>query len=269
MPIAVCLIRDRPHYRHEAFVAGLTALGYRVQHTPARRIAPDDVLVIWNRSQGMFAYEAARHDVAGSPVIVAENGYLDAVDADGHQLFSLALDHHNGAGRWFVGDEPRLPLLQVELQPWRAADSGLFILVLPQRGIGAPGVAMPRGWPFDIRKRLARLTSRPVRVREHPGGAKNVSPLTDALKGCHAVVTWGSGAALKALAAGYPVFHEMPSWIGAQAARPFGSGVDLEDVKMDGLARGLMFIRLAWSQWPVADIASGRALKWLLTQGNP
>lgn len=257
MPTAVCLIRTNVHYRHEAFIRGLIAAGFSVVTRPLRKIDPDDVLVIWNRG-ALFQFEAQRHEAAGSRVIVAENGYTDAVDGDGHQWFSLALDHHNGRGRWFVGDAPRFPRMGLNLRPWRA--EGSFVLVLPQRGIGAPGVAMPRRWPHEIVQRLAKVTGRPVRVRPHPGTKTPISSLAAALDGCHAVVTWGSGAGVKAIMLGVPCFHELSGWIGAPAAR---FGIErLEDPFLGD--RAPMLERLAWSQWTVAEIASGEPFRYLL-----
>jgi hypothetical protein len=257
MPTAVCLIRTNVHYRHDAFMRGLVAAGYRVETKPLKVIQPDDVLVIWNRG-AQFQYEAKRHEAAGSRIIVAENGYTDAVDQDGHQWFSLALDHHNGRGRWIVGDTPRFPLMKQVVRPWR--EDGSFILVLPQRGIGAPGVAMPPNWPRLIEKRLKAVTGRPIRIRPHPGLKSMAPSLAPALDGCHAVVTWASGAAIKAIMLGVPAFHELSGWIGAPAAR---HGInDLENPFLGD--RGPMLERLAWSQWTIAEIGSGAAFKHLL-----
>jgi hypothetical protein len=257
MPTAVCLIRTNVHYRHDAFMRGLVAAGYRVETKSLKNITRDDVLVIWNRG-AQFQYEAKRHEAAGSRIIVAENGYTDAVDEQGHQWFSLALDHHNGCGRWSVGDTPRFPLMKQTVKPWR--EDGSFILVLPQRGIGAPGVAMPPRWPREIEKRLKAVTGRPIHVRPHPGLKSMAPAFAPALDGCHAVVTWASGAAIKAIILGVPAFHELRGWIGGPAAR---YGID--DLERPFLGdRGPMLERLAWSQWSVAEIASGEAFKHLL-----
>lgn len=257
MPTAVCLIRTNVHYRHDAFVRGLVAAGYTVSQRSISKIKPDDVLVIWNRG-AQFQYEAKRHEMAGSRIVVAENGYTDAVDEDGHQWFSLALDHHNGRGRWPIGETARFPSMGLTVRPWRS--EGSFILVLPQRGIGAPGVAMPLRWSRLIEARLRAVTNRPIRIRPHPGLKSAASPLEPALEGCHAVVTWGSGAAVKAIIHGVPAFHELHGWIGAPAAR-FG----INDLERPFLGdRSPMLERLAWSQWPVAEIANGTAFKHLL-----
>jgi hypothetical protein len=73
-------------------------------------------------------------------------------------------------------------------------------------------------------------------------------------------VTWGSGAAIKAIAAGIPVFHELECWIGAEAAT-FGIN-DLEHPFLGD--RHLMFHRISWAQWTAEELASGEPFRWLL-----
>lgn len=252
---AACLLKREPHYRHAAFEAGLVACGFDVGPVP-RRWEPGDLLVIWNRQRGhhFTATDAEQH---GATVIVTENGYIGA-DDEGRHLFALAVGHHNGAGRWPVGGPERWAALDVTLKPWR--EDGDHVLVLPQRGIGAPDVAMPKIWPFDVYDRLTRMTGRPVRVRQHPGMRVDGPSLDEDLRGAWCAVTWGSSAALKALAAGVPVFHEMRQWIGAPAARLLCDGV--EDVALPD--RLPMFQRLAWAQASAAEIATGEPFRRLL-----
>jgi hypothetical protein len=223
--------------------------------------------VVWNRSPA-FNVEALRHEAAGSRVIVAENGYTDAVDETGHQFFSLALDQHNGRGRWFMGKTSRLAAMGIQVQPWR--QPGGRILVLPQRGVGPPGIAMPKNWIATTQARLTALTTRPIHIRQHPGLKSKAPPLEPDLAQTFACVTWGSGAGIKALIAGVPVFYDLPGWIGAGAAKHFAGATDLESVKCDDQARVTMLERLAWCQWRVSEIASGHAFDWLLSStGTP
>lgn len=242
-----------PSYRREVFDAGLRRLGYEMAgHID--RVEPDDLLIVWNRN-GSNNEIAQGYLDAGARVIVAENGYI-GTDAHGHRLYAMALDHHNGAGRWRVGDDDRWARLNIPLSSWRA--DGDRLVVLPQRGIGAPGVAMPTVWPFEIRTRLRRATERPFFFRDHPG-KKGGDPYED-LDGAWAAVTWGSGAAIKAIIAGIPVFHDFDRWIGASAAT---RGVrDIESPWMGD--RLPMLRRLAWAQWSAAEIESGEPFKWLL-----
>lgn len=255
MSLAVCLLKDTPHYRRTIFEAGLRAVGLDIGPLP-ERWRPGDVLVIWNRCRGLHS-TALHAEEGGAAVIVAENGYIGR-DPQGRKLYALALSHHNGAGRWPAGDPERWAALGIALKPWRA--DGDHIVMLPQRGIGAPNVAMPKTWPAETYAWLRGSTKRPVRMREHPGSGPPKTPLEEDLRGAWCAVTWGSGAGIKALVAGIPVFHALPAWIGAGAARPL-----CDDLESPALGDRLpMLERLAWAQWGCDEIASGEAFGRLL-----
>lgn len=230
-------------------------MGFTVHDQFRNKPAPQDVLLIWNRN-GIRDHYAALYEQAGAKVIVAENGWIGKTK-DGGKFYSLALNWHNGQGLWKVGSEDRWPMLNTELRPWR--ESGHHILVLPSRGIGAQRIAMPRDWPGRVVKQLKARTKREVRLRPHPGDSR--ADLTDDLKDCHAVVTWGSGAAVKAIAAGIPAYFELKNWIGAAAARPLG-----DDLEQPFLGDRLpMFQRLAWASWTAAEIETGEPFRCLLS----
>ncbi|OFX02442.1 MAG: hypothetical protein A3E78_10990 [Alphaproteobacteria bacterium RIFCSPHIGHO2_12_FULL_63_12] len=253
MPFAACCIPQSVYYRRAAFVAGLEKSGFRVTEKAKPDPRPGDVLVIWNRHRDIRA--ASAYEKAGAAIIVAENGYIGR-DGEGRQFYALARSHHNGGGTWFVGEEDRWSRLGVPIKPWR--ESGDFILVLPQRGIGPPGVAMPRPWTGEVVRRLRHATQRPIRVRPHPGKEKS-DPSPDFVD-CWAAVTWGSGAGIKAIVAGIPVFHEFERWIGAPAAR-FGIG-DLENPFLGD--RMPMLQRLAYAQFTIDEISTGEPFRCLL-----
>ena len=98
---------------------------------------------------------------------------------------------------------------------------------------------MPSDWPRVQRGRL----------RPHPGKLLG-KPLEDDLAGAGKVVTWGSGAAVKALLMGIPVESHMPRWVAEQDNTEAG--------------RLAMFRRLAWAQWTIDEIASGEPFRRLL-----
>jgi hypothetical protein len=187
--------------------------------------------------------------------MIAENGFTPPDGRGKH--YALFLDHHNGAGRWFVGDSPRHRIAD---QPWRS--SGRHVLVLPQRGIGERGIAMPSTWGRAVLDRLERLTDRPIVLRPHPGHRKNGQPdtLPDDLADAHCVVTWGSGAAIKALQAGRPAFHEFEQWIGAPGAVRLDRSIE----HCHTPDRQLLWTRISWAQWTLAEIESGEAFDGLL-----
>lgn len=253
-------MRDHPTARRDPFVRGLQAHGFHVLPPQDLRFQPrpGDLLVTWNR-MGVGHQLALKFEILGLPVIVAENGYT--TQATDCWLYALALNHHNGAGHWFVGDEDRTANIDLPLVDWRTR--GDHILVLPQRGYGPPSVAQPRGWRKDVVHNLRRKTDRPVRVREHPGNlpkAQSPRPLSADLESCHAAVVWGSGAGIKAVIMGIPVFHFFPQWIGGSAAR-FGLDA-IENPWM--LDRMPMLKRLAWAQWNVNEIEAGEPFAHLL-----
>lgn len=256
MTRAIVLLKDTPHYRRDAFCKGLSALGYRVLTEDPGDPKPDDLLVIWNR-YGPSKKSVGPYEAAGATVIVTENGFVG--EHDGKRLYQVALNWHNGAGVWPVRSEDRWSSLGIELKSWRK--SGSKILVLPQRIVGTDGVAMPCDasvWADKVKAELRRHTDRKVVVRLHPGNIKPV-PVPD-WTDVHAVVTWGSTAGIKAIIAGVPVFHMMPKWIGALAAK-FG----VEDIETPWMGDRLpMLHRMSHAQWTVDEIASGEPFRRVL-----
>lgn len=253
-PRAGVMLRGGDHYRANIFAEGLRRHGFITEQKWQRRPRPQDALLIWNRTRSWEAI-AEIYERAGARVLVAENGYT--ARPEGGKFYALALDRHNGAGRWPVGDDPRHDIPE---QPWREA--GEHVLVLPQRGIGSPGVAMPSTWAKGVVERLKRITRRPIIVRPHPGHRPNpkIATLEEQLAGAHCVVTWGSGAAVKAMQAGVPAFHELSSWIAAPAARLLAR--NLEDCNTSD--RRLAWTRISWAQWTLEEIESGEAFDGLL-----
>lgn len=248
---ACVLLRNTPSYKPASFAAGLARHGFVIDAKPQRQPRPGDLLLMWNRNRSFEGY-AATYERAGAQVLVAENGYIGTAE-DGGKLYALARRFHNGRGEWFVGPEPRRTF---QLRDWR--ETGGHIVLLPQRGIGPAGIAMPSLWVDRVRSRLKLVTDREIRVRRHPGAAKS-DPWPD-LRGAHCAVTWGSGAAIKAIAYGIPVFHELSGWIGADAAR-FGIK-NIEDCFVGD--RGPMFHRLSWAQWALREVETGEAFEHLI-----
>lgn len=169
---AVNLLRRDLHERREAFSEGLEAAGFEVVDS-IKAPTGEDLVLTWNvlgRNAGMVDLFRAR----GAKHVVAENGYLGArynekgkpFAADGEQLHALALQHHNGAGRWYQGHVHRWRHQGITVSEWR--EESEYVLVLGQRGIGEPGIAMPRGWVDRAVRQLRGLTDREVRVRPHP-----------------------------------------------------------------------------------------------------
>ncbi len=251
---ASVLFRSGRHYRAAEFARGLARHGFTLEHRHLRVPSERDLLVIWNRTHAVER-AAQTYERAGARVLVAENGYLDRLD--GHKFYALSWGQHNGAGRWFVGEEPRF---RIDDEPMRECGPGAA-LVLAQRGIGAKGVAMPGNWARGVSERLRQLSPRPILVRRHPGhhGIRQ-NPLESDLARAAVVVTWGSGAAIKAIRAGYPCFHEFDGWIGNCASTRLADSLD----RCNTPDRGELWRRVSWGQWAMKDIESGEAFDRLL-----
>jgi hypothetical protein len=252
------LIRHEPHYRREAFAAGLQACGYQVAGYPRERARPGDLLVMWNRYGANHAL-AERFEAAGGVVLVAENGLMGR-DSPGGPWYSLFRGAPAGAGWSPEGPADRWFAQGWTLAPWRDMPAG-DVLILAQRGIGPPGVAQPHGWHRDIARRLAHWGR--VRIREHPG-ERPALPLADDLANVRAVVTWASAAALKAMAAGVPVFYGFRNWIGK------GCGQWLDDATIRGPCAPVFPDRTAtcglvgWATWTTRELSTGQPFRHVL-----
>ncbi len=227
--IAYLNLRYLTDDRAQWFRDGLTKLGYEVR--PGLGLG--DLLVTWNRI-GQTDSVASQCQERGIPVIVVENrSWGDLVPG---RWLHIASNYHNTQGMFPAGGNERWDQLGIELEPFRVPGE---TVVLAQRGIGSPPVACPKGWENQFSHR----------VRKHPGRGA-ASSLREDLAQCGKVITWGSAAAVEALAMGIPVESHMPRWIGAQDSTEAG--------------RLAMFQRLAWAQWRPAEIASGEAMECFL-----
>lgn len=225
------------------------------------------MVVIWNKTgRSAQAIRLARQ--GGAAVIVAENGY-HGTDENGIQRYALALDGHNGSGRWFGPDRSRLESLNIDFRP-PITSMEMPVVIAGQRGIGSMSMRSPPNF-HDKMSALLNHYGMTVRVRHHPGSSLNIipPPMADELADCSAMVVWSSNCATSALIGGIPTFYAAPAIATAGAAKPYKSefGIDLQnliapirhdDAFMDG------FGRMAWAQWTIAELTSGIPFQHLL-----
>jgi hypothetical protein len=257
-PLAELRLIEGVHYRRDAFAEGFRKLGFDVVYHSRHVPKKGDVLVLWNR-YSRDEMRAREYEASRATVLVTENAWIGPEEKDKH-WFALCVGHHNGAGCWRVGSDDRWDGMGIELKPWR--ERGNCFLILPQRGMGERGVAQPAGWLARTQERtgaMIRIANRNLdtRVRFHPGIRPH--PPID-FTGVHGCLTWGSGAAIKALLEGIPVFYELQHWVGATAAV---RGFDNLNAPFLG-DRLPMFRQLAWAMWRAEEIATGEPLAWLL-----
>lgn len=254
---AFLLIRTEPHYRRDAFAAGLEAIGYRIEGQPRHRPDPDDVLVIWNR-YGRYHQLATEFERAGAPVIVAENGLLGR-EWRGDHWYSLFRSAPAGGGWHPDYGVERWQSFGVDFCEWRK--TGREVIVLAQRGIGPPGVAQPHRWHNEAAAQCSRIGA--VRIREHPG-ERPCKPLEEDLANAAVVVTWASAAALKAMLWGVPVVYGFPQWIGAGAATPLQVWLRAGLLTAPTPDRLATFARVGSAMFTTREISTGQPLARLL-----
>jgi hypothetical protein len=184
-------------------------------------------------------------------------------------MYALALGDHNGRGAWPDFGTPRFAELGVEVKPWRDPDAGGKVLVCAQRGIGSPGRASPPGWADQVARAIRAMLRVPVVVRPHPGDRDPAIPLEQDLAGAQACVIWSSGAGVKALVEGVPVFYACPWWICAAGARRYQGPQSLLMPVRNDVQRAAALERMAWAQWTCEEIASGAPFRRLLVLAYP
>lgn len=213
-------------------------LGYKIHEGAPLDPRRDDVLVTWNRS-GIGDKSAEVFTANCLSVLVTENAAWGNGFAGDH-WYTLARNRHNTSGKFPIGDDDRWDSLNIELPAWRTEGE---TVILAQRGIGSAPTASPPRWADKMHADTG------FRVRQHPGRNHALS-LEDDLAECGRVITWGSGAAIKALLMGIPVISHMPRWIGEQDNTEAG--------------RLEMFRKLAWAQFRLSEFESGEAFARML-----
>ncbi len=259
-PIAYVHLPTNVHYRRDAFIRGFRKIGFHVvEGQPVRELGPNDAAVIWNKtSRSRFTVEAARN--GGGALLVAENGYFGE-DQDRHQSYALALDGHNGSGRWFAPDSSRLEKLHINFKPFRQP-TGRHLVIADQRGIGTKTMASPPGWGDKMQARLQGEGFEAL-LRAHPGPDKHRSiPLLDQLEGARCLVVWSSNCATQALIEGYPVYYNAPHIVTQGIAQRQKMNLASEPFTDENRIKA--FSQMAWAQWFLKDIYSGEGLKYLI-----
>lgn len=268
MKHAYVTIPEGPHYRRDAFAAGLAANGFSVSFGNVGdrqgRVGGGDLLVTWNMHRRQETL-AATYQAAGARVICCENGYIGA-DPEGHPLYAMALDSHNGSGRWPAPlDMPRWPALGIVDAGAVDPDRAGYVLVAAQRGIGSTAMRSPANWL--PRAKLAARALFPgveLRVRLHPGRARPERSLEADLADARAVLIWSSAVGVRALVSGVPVVYDAPRWIGEAAA----CKLDTTSPRVtypDGRAYRRALEQIAWAQWSLSEIAQGLPFAYLLS----
>jgi len=259
---AVLNIRAEPAYRRVTFEQMLVRHGYKLHPSTFQPEGPEDILVTWNRMKGANHIWAQRWEQRGGTVLVTENGYLQR---EKYTHYAISVHGHNGSGWFPIGDEDRFSKLGFELKPYRDPVEPGHALICAQRGIGSPTMASPSQWA-EKTLRLLEEGNIFARIRQHPGTFKNRSDLMTDLKGARSCVIWSSGAGVRAMVEGIPVFYDAPHWICADAAWKFTVGLVNFTPRTNDEDRVKALHKMSHGQWRHEEIATGEPLARILAR---
>lgn len=245
----------------QALAEGLLALG----HEPVLRFsehaahACTQFVACWGWRMGACLRRA------GHTVIVMERGYL----GDRFAWTSLGLNGLNGRATFPPApqDDGERFRAVAELQPWRPGPG--YALIVGQ----VPGDASLQGanlepWYAEMARQARAAGMEPV-FRQHPVAAKkgyrqgpkgvrqHTGDLVGALAGAAQVITYNSNAGVDALLAGVPIYADNEG----SMAWPLASRV-VGEIRRP--SREQWAHDLAWRQWTLDEISSGKALGGLM-----
>jgi hypothetical protein len=191
---------------------------------------------------------------------IARNRYQTLITQD--ELVRTYGDSRTVSRRgWAMPVPARFSRLRVDVAPeWNT--SGNSIVICPN----SPAYMKWFGhdaktWALDVARTVSQYTDRPIVIRWK--AQAQARPLYMDLHAAWAVVTFTSGAAMDALAAGIPVFC-LADWA---TAYPMGCP-DLTQIETPYYPthRVPFLWELAERQWSLAEIAEGAAWRWFLSR---
>lgn len=178
-------------------------------------------------------------------------------------------------GDYFMNDpinESRLKALGVGIAPWRTEGSHILVAGMSAKAAKAAGIK-PGQWERQAIEQIREYTGRKIIYRPKPNcrfsaGIPGIEedrskrPIAEALKDCHALVTYHSNSAVDALMHGVPVYCE------GGAAKPLSMPTlaDIADPPLPG-DRRRWASALACAQWDLAEMRTATPWNHLVRQG--
>lgn len=214
------------------------------------------------------------HRIAGRKAIYVDLGYWlrrKRTRFDGYHKIVINSRHPTAYFQDRKHPSDRFNALGITIEPWRSEGRHVLVIGMSGKGALAEGFA-PEQWERRTIAKLRAITKRPIVYRPKPNwpGAKPIPgavfqkdvPLADALKDCHAVVSYHSNVAVEAIVAGVPALttHGIASFMGTR---------NLEQVDNPYMpdCRAQWAADLAYTQWTIAEMESGAFWAHMKTEG--
>lgn len=253
--------RARHQVQHQnALAEGMSAHGIKSIKTRSETHIETDIVACWGWRIGKQLKES------GHRVLVMERGYL----GDRFSYASLAWNGLNGHAEFpvYPPDPSRYLIHNIELKPWK--QGGDYALILGQ----VPNDASLQGqdmlpWYNEITQKVKEKYNMPVVFRQHPdlnkrgmnqtikNAEKSTGTLEDALSEAAFTICFNSNSSVDSVIAGVPC---IVGDRGSMAWEMCGHTID-DIVRPD---RQAWIENLAWKQWNIDEIKTGKALTGIL-----
>lgn len=220
------------------------------------------------------------HKTLNIPVVYVDKGYTrETKGGDGHTLYSRCSINASSPINYMMqmrAKSDRFERLSLDIKKQRAAGAGHIIYAgSSQKYYDFHKLGDGTILAQKVFRRLKGLTNRQLVYRPKPGD-KNAHPImgamlstkaqsmADALRGCHAVVTYGASAVLDAVVAGVPAIV-----LGEAIAHPVAQlsmerSNDIENPNFPNeVERTKWLTNLAYCQWTAKEMSNGEAWQYL------
>jgi hypothetical protein len=236
---------------------------------------PDGRVGVFYGLAGKLARAFAEYPAAGKTAVYVDMGYWGRKEGGrfvGYHKLAVNGRHPTPYFQAHPHDARRIERFGLKLKPWREDGRAVVLAGMGPKGSRAEGFP-PQGWERWVVPILQRATGRPILYRPKPNveGSKPIpgttmidkdQPLELALRDAWCLVAHHSNAAVEAIIQGVPAF--VAEGVALPMASSDFSAIE-RPARPEGRERWLNDI--GWTQWSVAEMASGEAWLHLKSEG--
>ena len=209
---------------------------------------------------------------AGLKAVYIDLGYWSREGLMGYHKISVNDRHPTAYFQKKKHRDDRMKAVNVSIAPWRKAGKYILLAGMGDKAAAVEGRRV-ESWERETIEAIRKVSGRRIIYRPKPSwlSARPIpgtifSPKSESLdfilSDCHAVVTHHSNVAVEGLCAGVPAF----CWKGVASPLALQDLARLEDpLQPDG--REQWAADIAYTQWSVTEMGSGRAWQHLKTEG--
>lgn len=236
---------------------------------------PDCDVAVFYGLAGNLVRALADFPAAGKKAVYVDLGYWGRKDGgrfSGYHKVSVNGRHPTAYFQQHKHSHDRAKVFSLRAAAWERAGGHVLLAGMGPKGSRAEGFS-PLAWERRAVAMIRQHTDRPILYRPKPNW-ENPMPLDGvetapkgqellaALKGCHAVVSHHSNAAVEGLVLGHPAF------VVEGIALPMGSS-DLSSIEAPRYPAGRpqWLADAAYAQWSVTEMASGACWRHLKDEG--